>query len=94
MLTDGQSNYQSEECGGGTEHVAKYIHDNHSHILVFAVGIGDRINTDELSLIASRNHLVTKLGQYNQVNVMKPILHYEICYTRMSRHALASMSSM
>lgn len=83
VLTDGKSNYHSEECGGGTDHVADYIHKNHSHILVFAVGIGDRISRDELTLIASRRQFATKLDRFEQLDsyAYEESLLYEICYT-------------
>ena len=83
VLTDGRSNHHSEECGGGTEHVVDYIHNNHSHILVFAVGIGDRISRDELLQIASRRHFATKLDQFEQLEsyAYEESLLYQICYT-------------
>ncbi len=84
VLTDGRSNYhRSEECGGGTEHVADYIRDNHSHVLVFAVGIGNEISRDELILIASKRHFATKLDRFEQLDsyAYQESLLYEICYT-------------
>lgn len=83
VLTDGKSNYRSEECGGGTEHVANFIRHNHSHILVFAVGIGDEISRDELTLIASRRQFATKLDRFEQLDsyAYEESLLYEICYT-------------
>ena len=83
VLTDGGSNDISNDCEGGTEHVANLIHTNHSHILVIAVGIGDQIDVNELSLIASGRHLVVELEQYKQAMGVPASLHYQICYTRM-----------
>lgn len=86
VLTDGKSNYHSEECGGGTEHMANYIRNNHSHILVFAVGIGDGISRDELTLIASRQQFATKLDRFEELDssAYEESLLYEICYTGMT----------
>ena len=83
VLTDGKSNHHdSEECEGDTENVANFIHKNHSHILVFAVGIGDT-DANELASIASRHHLITQLGQYEDLDLMEGSFRYEICYTCM-----------
>lgn len=81
VLTDGKSNHPSEECGGGTEHVADYIRHNHSHVLVFSVGIGDTISREELTLIASRRHFATKLDRFEELDSYEESLLYEICYT-------------
>ena len=82
VLTDGRSNYHSEECGGGTKHVADYVRNKHPHIIVFAVGIGNRISIDELSLIASRRHFATKLDSFEELQsqTYEESLLYEICY--------------
>ena len=84
VLTDGRSNHHdSQECEGDTSTVANFIHKNHSHILIFAVGIGEEINETELELIASRRHLITRLGQYEDLESMEGSFRYEICYTCM-----------
>ena len=81
VLTDGRSNYDTHDCGGGdTEYMADLIHSNYPQVLVFAVGVGE-VNTDELSLIASRSHLVTKFGEYVEMNSTGDTLRYQICST-------------
>ena len=81
VLTDGKSNHFSEECGGDVDQVADYLRNNHSNIIVFAVGIGNKISTDELSLIASGSHLVTILDNYSEMRtIVEDSLHYQICY--------------
>lgn len=82
VLTDGHSSAISDdpECQGATtESMAEQIRENYTHILVFAVGIGNMVNMKELSLIASRSHLVTTLGQYHMLN--PDTLHYQVCST-------------
>ena len=85
VLSDGRSNYISgdPECEGDTEDVANLIHTENKHILVMAVGIGHRIDFDELSMIASGRHLVVELDGYNQTAGVPASLRYQICYTRM-----------
>ena len=85
VLSDGRSNYISEDpaCRGNTEDVANLIHTENKHILVMAVGIGHRIDFDELSTIASGRHLVVELDGYNQTAGVPASLRYQICYTRM-----------
>ena len=86
ILSDGESNHvsmHSEQCRGDTENVANYIHSNHSDILVCAVGIGSDINSKELSLIASRDYVIT-LGEYGDLQNVGDAFHYQICYTRES----------
>ena len=82
VITDGRSNYISGECRGGTEHVANLIHTEHPHILVMAIGIGHRIDINELSLIASGRHLVVELAEYKETVGIPASLRYQICYTR------------
>ena len=85
VLSDGRSNYISEDeaCRGNTEDVANLIHTENKHILVMAIGIGHRIDFDELSMIASGRHLVVELDGYNQTAGVPASLRYQICYTRM-----------
>jgi Mg-chelatase subunit ChlD len=85
VLSDGRSNYKSNdpECTGDTEDVANLIHTENEHILVMAVGIGHRIDFEELSTIASGRHLVVELDGYNQTAGIPASLRYQICYTRM-----------
>ena len=85
VISDGRSNYISgdPECEGDTEDVANLIHTENKHILVMAVGIGHRIDFDELSTIASGRHLVVELDGYNQTAGVPASLRYQICYTRM-----------
>jgi Mg-chelatase subunit ChlD len=83
VLTDGRSNHDYSECEGDTETMANFIHEEHPHILVFAIGIGEEsdINEAELAQIASRPHLITRLGKYEDLNLMEGSFRYEICYT-------------
>lgn len=81
VLTDGMSNYVSEDCGRNSTRKMASLIRMESRILVFAVGIGQRVNTDELSLIASRSHLATKLKTYDELDSFNGILHYQICST-------------
>ena len=83
VFSDGRSNHESTQsgCEGDIVTVANIIHTNHSYILVHAVGIGSRIDHDELNLIASRSHLVTELRQYSETPSLKYMLHYEVCYS-------------
>ena len=85
VFSDGRSNhesYHSDKCGRDLNGVSNYIHTNHSHILVFGVGIGSDIDTAELSLISSGNHTV-KLRGYGRddLNMLDSTLRYQICYT-------------
>ena len=83
VLTDGRSSYHNSECEGDTETVANFIHEQHPHILVFTIGIGEEsdINETELAQIASRPHLITRLGHYEDLRLMEGSFRYEICYT-------------
>jgi hypothetical protein len=88
VLTDGRSNHDDSECEGDIETLASFIHEEHPHLLVFAIGIGEEsdINETELALIASRPHLITRLGNYEDLNLMEGSFRYEICYTCMSAY--------
>ena len=82
VFSDGKSTYEShhsDRCGGDIDSVANYIHTNHSHILVFAVGIGTNIDTTELSLISTGDYNVQLKG-YEDMNTLSSILHYQVCY--------------
>ena len=83
VLTDGRSSHHDSECEGDTETVANFIHEQYPHILVFAIGIGEESNINEIELaqIASRPHLITRLGHYEDLEFMEGSFRYEICYT-------------
>ena len=83
VLTDGRSSHHVSECEGDTETVANFIHEQYPHILIFAIGIGEEsdINEIELAQIASQPHLITRLGHYEDLEFMEGSFRYEICYT-------------
>lgn len=92
VLSDGRSNTKSthsDECKGHIDEVANYLHANHSDILVTSIGIGRDINDQELSLIASRDNVVT-LQEYQDLPSMEGAFHYQICYTRESKTVILS----
>ena len=86
VLTDGNpyGSQNSMDCGGNTEHVIKSLRTNYSDILIFAVGIGSSEFYTELSLIASKPHLISALQNYSdrELSILNGGLRYQICYTR------------
>ena len=67
VMTDGKSNHVSERCNySSTIEVAQKVH-NYSHpILVFAIGVTDNVNDDELKAIATREEYITYLSMFDE----------------------------
>ena len=78
VVTDGMSNINRTE----TIPAAEAVHD--AGIIVFAVGVGNRINTDELNAIASRPELVTLLPYFSirQFQSLQRTLTIETCRSK------------
>lgn len=67
VLTDGQSNRESINCGNGTntlESTSREIHDRAPEIIVSAVGVANYVES-ELELIATRNDTVDMLRSFD-----------------------------
>ena len=81
VLTDGQSNRDSERCGFDTLRAAEAVHNFSHSILVFAIGVTDSINDDELQAIASSENYITHLDNFdaNLFREASDEQNYELC---------------
>jgi receptor-type tyrosine-protein phosphatase Q len=67
VMTDGQSNRESEQCNNGTTmDVAEKVHNFSHPILVFAIGVTDNINEEELTAIATKEEYITYLDNFDE----------------------------
>jgi uncharacterized protein YegL len=67
VITDGVSNRNSSRCDNATTYdAAKAVHNSSHRILVFAIGITDGVNEQELLAIASKEEYVTYLEDFNE----------------------------
>ena len=67
VMTDGQSNRVSKQCNySSTEDVAEKVHNFSPPILVFAIGVTDRINDRELQAIATHKEHITYLANFDK----------------------------
>ena len=83
VMTDGQSNRVSKQCNySSTEDVAEKVHNFSPPILVFAIGVTDRINDKELQAIATHEEYVTYLPEFNErfFQEASDEQTYEFCY--------------
>ena len=67
VMTDGHSNTVESDCNYTTTIEAAEAVHNFSHpILVFAIGVTDNVNDEELKAIASRDDYITYLENFNE----------------------------
>ena len=66
VMTDGQSNADSSECGWDTLQAAEAVHQLTPPILVYAIGVTDSINVAELEAIATSPKYVTFLDSFDR----------------------------
>ena len=67
VMTDGQSNEVSERCNYSTTlEVAEKVHNFSHPILVFAIGVTDNINEEELTAIATKEEYITYLDNFDE----------------------------
>ena len=67
VITDGVSNRNSSRCDNATtDEVAESIHNSSHPILLFAVGVTDDVNEQELLTITSREEYVTYLEDFSE----------------------------
>ena len=82
VLTDGQSNRDSERCDGyDTLQAAAAVHRFPHSILVFAIGVTDNVNDNELQAIASSEDYITHLASFdaNLFREASDEQNYELC---------------
>ena len=82
VLTDGKSNRDSERCDGyDTLQAAAAVHRFPHSILVFAIGVTDNVNDNELQAIASSEDYITHLVSFD-ANLFREASDeqtYELC---------------
>ena len=67
VMTDGRSNRVSERCNGSsTVEVAEKVHNFSHPILVFAIGVSDGINDEELKAIATQEEYIVYLSNFDE----------------------------
>ena len=81
VMTDGQSNRNSDRCDFNTFEAAEAIHNASYPILVFAVGVTSGVNEDELAAIATREDYITHLTDFNPYTFQETSDEqtYEVC---------------
>ena len=67
VMTDGRSNEVSQRCNdSSTFEVAEQVHNFSHPILVFAIGVTNNINEEELRAIATREEYITYLDNFDE----------------------------
>ena len=84
VLTDGHSNQVSNECGSTAQAAAaltQFALDN--SVLVYVVGVTERVNMKELELIATSPEFVTHLDSFDSTDLdsTQQLQAYELCFT-------------
>ena len=65
VMTDGQSNEASSECQWNTLQAAAAVHELTPPVLVYAIGVTDNVNDDELNAIATSPDFVTYIDSFD-----------------------------
>ena len=78
IITDGMSNRPIE-----TVFAAEAVHNHTLPIAVYAIGVGQNINQEELRTIASRNETYSHLDSFaaNLLDSVRAGYSYQICFT-------------
>ena len=84
VLTDGRSNRISSECGNISQAAAtfcRFAQDN--SVLVYVVGVTNRVNMKELELIATSPEYITHLDSFDSTDLdsTQQLQAYELCFT-------------
>ena len=84
VMTDGHSNQVSNECGNTTQAAAaltQFAEDN--SVLVYVVGVTERVNMEELKLIATSPEFITHLDSFDSTDLdsTQQMQAYELCFT-------------
>ena len=84
VLTDGRSNRISSECGNISQAAAtfcRFAQDN--SVLVYVVGVTNRVNMKELELIATSPEYITHLDSFDNTDLdsTQQLQAYELCFT-------------
>ena len=65
VLTDGHSNRESQRCNWTTLEAAEAVHNFTHPILVYAIGVTDDVNGEELKAIASEEEFIAYLEDFD-----------------------------
>lgn len=81
VMTDGQSNRDSDRCGYTSFEAAEAVHNTSHPISVFVVGVTSGVDEDELMAIATRENYITYLTTFNPHTFQetRDEQMYEIC---------------
>ena len=81
LLTDGKPTAFINPCNYTSTKAAGDKIRNMSNILIYAIGITNDINDDELNAIATKPEFVSHLESFSDLNSVQNELGYHICYT-------------
>ena len=83
VVTDGRSNERSSQQCGRTERAAMLVHTTEPEILVYVIGVTDRVRDAELAIIASSPEYVDHLDSFDEeeLNFARQHQTYRICFT-------------
>ena len=65
VLTDGKSNEESQRCNWTTLEAAEAVHNFPHSIIVYAIGVTDNVNDEELRAIASEEEYIVYLEDFD-----------------------------
>ena len=65
VLTDGRSNRESQHCNSDTLQAAEAVHNFTHPIIVYAIGVTDNVNDEELRAIASEEEFIVHLEDFS-----------------------------
>ena len=83
LLTDGKPTAFLNPCNYTSTKAAGDKIRNMSNILIYAIGVTNNINDDELDAIATKSEFVSHLESFNEPDLesVRNELTYRICYT-------------
>ena len=84
VMTDGRSNRVSNECGNTTQAataLTEFAQNN--SILVYVVAVSERVNLEELELIATSPEFISHLDSFDSTDLdsTQQLQAYELCFT-------------
>ena len=89
IITDGKSNRESKECKRNTTlEAAEELHEQIPPILVFAIGVTNSVNDEELEAIATSSDYITHISSFSAsfLQETQEAQRYEICTRGMRTH--------
>ena len=79
IMSDGKSNIKSTECGWNIRQAANKLHKLEPQVLVYAIGIGNNNNEDELIMIATDERHYAHITEFSSLPKLQESYADDIC---------------